>query len=562
MKKLSILAIAAACMTLNACRPAARPSGIEHVVIIGLDGLSSWGLQAAHTPCLDSLMRNGAYSYSVRAILPSVSTPNWTAMMAGVGPEGTGAVNNSFVNGELAFPYVAMTPTKKFPTIFRVIREQRPDAVMGSIHNWEEFVNMYEKELLDLDENYEEDADVAAASAAYIKEKKPNFMFCYFTDPDHTMHGKGHLSPAYLDIVETLDGYVRTIVDAVRDAGIADKTVFMLMSDHGGLFYAHGGNSHEELATPFIFCGKGVKKDYLIKQQMYRYDLAADIAYALGVTSPQQWVGRPTRAAYEGFDEPTGLWPSADILPSPAFITKEINETFTYGGLWIDEPATVRLDTRPDAQGEVRYTTDQTEPSPASALYAAPFALEKPARVRAKLFGSNGESVSVAAEYRIADTKAGNGLAYKVYHCPEASAMPSLAGRTPVAQGTCYEFGFHTPENRGQMPLNEALLPYKDHIAVAFEGWIEIDTDNLYDFILWTTGGSKLFIDNEMIVNNRSNDHSGNSGQIELTKGRHRIRIEYFHNDQATGSILIASYEASGMAKRLIPAEKLFLSSK
>ena len=559
MKKVFLLLIAI-CMVISSCQQTDHPKGIEHVVIIGLDGLSSWGLQVSHTPCMDSLMQNGAYSFAVRTILPSVSTPNWATMMAGVGPEGTGATDNSWVNGALNFPYVAMTPEKRFPTIFRIIREQKPNAVMGCIHNWRGFENMYEKEILDLDENYNEDAEVAQKSAAYIKEKKPDFMFCYFTDPDHTMHGKGHLSPAYLDIVATLDGYVQTIVNAIHEAGIADKTVIMLMSDHGGIFYAHGGNTYEELCTPFIFCGKGVKKNYHIKQQMYRFDMAADIAFVLGLTPPQQWVGRPTKAAYEGFDEPANWWPSADVLPSPAFITKEINETFLYGGLWVDEPAVLNIAMRPDTKGDIRYTLDLSAPTLASTLYTQPVKLNKPGGVKAKIFGQTGESMMVEAQYRMADTKAGNGLKYTLYHCPDQQTMPSFAGLKPVNQGTCYEFGFHTPENRTTMPLNEAIAAFQNRIAVLYEGWIEIDADADYEFGLWSTGGSKLYIGNELIVNNRSNGHTGASGGIALTKGRHPIRVEFFHNDQATGSILNATYEARGMQKRLIPAEKLFLN--
>jgi hypothetical protein len=559
MKKTVFITAAIACMALNACRQAEHPRGIEHVVVIGLDGMSTWGLLAARTPCMDSLMQHGARSFSVRTILPSVSTPNWTAMLSGVGPEGTGAINNSWKNGVLSFPYVAMTPEKRFPNIFRIIREQQPDAVMGCIHNWRGFANMYEKELLDLDAYCSQDAEVARQSAAYIKEKKPNLMFCYFSDPDHTMHGKGHLSPAYLDAIATLDGYVRTIVDAVHDAGIADRTVIMLMSDHGGLFYAHGGNSHEELATPFIFSGKGVKKNYQIRQQMYRYDLAADIAFALGLTAPQQWTGRPTRPAYAGFEEPANLRPGADVLPSPAFITREINETFVYGGLWVDAPATLTLRLRPDAEGDIRYTLDGTEPAVTSALYTAPVTLDRPAVVKAKVYGRTGESLTVSGEYRIADTKAGNGLHFTLYHCPDASAMPTFNGLKPAARGTCSEFGFHTPENAGITPLNEAIAACDDHIAVSFDGWIEIDRDNEYNFELWSTGGSKLYIGDEPIVNNRDNGHSGNTGKIELKKGRHPIRIEFFHNDGATGSILIASYGSPDMPKQMIPAQKLFL---
>ena len=559
MKKV-FLAIVAVCIMMNACQQTDYPKGIEHVVIIGFDGLSSWGLQAAHTPCMDSLMQNGAYSYSVRSILPSVSTPNWAAMMAGVGPEGTGAIDNSWKNGALSFPYVAMTAEKKFPTIFRIIREQKPDAVMGCIHNWRSFTNMYEPELLDLDEDYSEDADVALQSAAYIKEKKPDFMFCYFTDPDHTMHGKGHLSPDYLDIVETLDGYANTIVRAIHEAGIADKTLIILTSDHGGIFYAHGANTYEELNTPIIFSGKGVKKNYRIRQLIYRFDFAADVAFALGLTPPQQWVGRPTKAAYEGFDEPANLWPSAEVLPSPAFITKEINETFIYGGLWVDEPATVTIATRPDTEGDIRYTLDGTEPTTSSLRYTTPVKLDKPGVVKAKIYGKTGESMTVEGQYRMADTQAGNGLKYTLYHCPECQSMPaSFSGLKPVSQGTCYEFGFHTPENRGQMPLNEAIKPFDNRIAVVYEGWIEIDADNEYEFNIWSTGGSKLYIGSELIVNNRSNGHSGNTGAIALKKGRHPIRVEFFHIDQATGSILNVYYEARRMPKMLVPAEKLFI---
>ncbi|GHV52134.1 hypothetical protein FACS1894181_14940 [Bacteroidia bacterium] len=286
-------------------------------------------------------------------------------------------------------------------------------------------------------------------------------MFCYFTDPDHTMHSKGQLSPEYIRIIETLDGYVQTIVDAIHEAGIADNTVIMLMSDHGGLFLAHGGNSHEELLTPFIFSGKGVKKNYLIKQTIYRYDLAADIAFALGLTPPRQWVGRPTKPAYEGFDEPANLWKSANVLASPAFITKEVNENFTYGGLWVDAPATVNIQTRPDTKGKIRYTTDQTEPIWTSSLYTAPFTVEKTSVVQARVFSQNGESLTVSDQYRIADSKAGNGLNYAVYHCPEAKTMPSFGNLKPVATGTVYEFGFHTPENVKSTDLLGAISPHK-----------------------------------------------------------------------------------------------------
>ncbi|MDR1938001.1 MAG: alkaline phosphatase family protein [Tannerellaceae bacterium] len=557
MKKI-IAATIVSCFLLTGCQENKYPSGIEHIVVIGIDGMSSFGLKAAHTPCMDSLMRNGAYSFTVRCILPSVSTPNWNAMLSGVGPEGTGAVDNSWIDGAMSFPYVAMNEECRFPNIFRIIREQKPDAEMGAIYQWNDFGNMFDKGLMNKSESYPTALETAQKTAAYIVDKKPDMTFVHLDDVDGVGHNAGHMSPAYLKSIEEADTYVRIIVDAIHEAGIAGKTLIMLTSDHGGLFYAHGGNAYEELNTPFIFSGKNVKKNYLIRQQIYRYDLAADIAFAFGLTPPQQWTGRPTKPAYIGFDEPENLWKSADVLPPPAFITKEINQNFMYGGLWVDAPATVDIRTQFETDGEIHYTTDRTEPTKESPLYTAPFTIEKSSWIQARVFGKHGASTKVSAQYRIADSRAGNGLDYAVYHCPDASFMPSFENRKPVATGTCYEFGFHTPENTEHSGLNTAVGQYKDHIGVIFNGWIQIDTDDAYTFTLWSTGGSKMFIGNELIVNNRGNGHSGNTGEIELKKGFYPIKIEIFHNDAAAGTILIASYEAQGIPKQIIPGSKLF----
>ena len=49
---------------------------IEHVVIIGVDGMSPDGIQKAETPNMDKLMQNGAYTFHARDVLPSSSSQN------------------------------------------------------------------------------------------------------------------------------------------------------------------------------------------------------------------------------------------------------------------------------------------------------------------------------------------------------------------------------------------------------------------------------------------------------------------------------------------------------
>ena len=116
------------------------------------------------------------------------------------------------------------------------------------------------------------------------------------------------MSSAYLRGIEEADGWVRTITDAVAQAGIAGRTMIMVVSDHGGVHHGHGDAAWEEITVPFIFCGAGIKENYEIRQQIYVFDLAATVAFALGLDIPHEWTGRPVRAAFKGFDEPANRW--------------------------------------------------------------------------------------------------------------------------------------------------------------------------------------------------------------------------------------------------------------
>ena len=71
-------------------------SGVNHVVIIGCDGMSPDGIQKAKTPSMDSLMRRGAYTLRARGVMPTSSSPNWASMIMGAGPEQHGITSNGW----------------------------------------------------------------------------------------------------------------------------------------------------------------------------------------------------------------------------------------------------------------------------------------------------------------------------------------------------------------------------------------------------------------------------------------------------------------------------------
>lgn len=61
--------------------------------------------------------------------------------------------------------------------------------------------------------------------------------------------------------MEQLDGYIARIVEVVKKAGMYDEAIFIITSDHGGIEKGHGGIAPEEINTPFVIFGKGIKKD-------------------------------------------------------------------------------------------------------------------------------------------------------------------------------------------------------------------------------------------------------------------------------------------------------------
>ena len=54
----------------------------------------------------------------------------------------------------------------------------------------------------------------------------------------------------------------------------------------------------DEMLSPFIVYGKGVKKGFEITDAMMQYDVPATVAYILGLKMPQVWVGRPMLSAF------------------------------------------------------------------------------------------------------------------------------------------------------------------------------------------------------------------------------------------------------------------------
>ena len=281
----------------------------KHVILIGIDGWAAEAIRRAPAediPNIRSLMDNGSWTLSKRSVMPSASAINWASMFNGLPTEQHGFDKWNSTHGTI--PSTTDNGHGIPPTIFTILRQQHPKAESGCIYDWDcigaltdtlamnyhYFIKTYRGKnvLVETD-------DYAALGAKYIKEKLPELLVFYFGSLDNAGHTYGWYGPEYMAQMKKIDGGVGILIDALKQAGIYDDTVVIMSADHGGTGKGHGKFTILELETPFIVCGKGIKKGYEFPEAMMQYDTAAIAADILGLKIPEDWRGRPIKSIYK-----------------------------------------------------------------------------------------------------------------------------------------------------------------------------------------------------------------------------------------------------------------------
>lgn len=191
------------------------------------------------------------------------------------------------------------------------------------------------------------------------------------------------------------------------------------------------------------------------------------------------------------------------------------------------------------------FTLDGSEPDTLSRLYTKAFYISKPAELRAKAFKKGYEtSFTSASHFNFVDPSA-NGLSVDYYE-GAWKKLPDFSKLPVVKKGVAYEFSL------------EKIVSAKDQFGLIFEGNLRIEKGGSYDFFVLSNDGSRLFIDNNLVVDN-DGSHSADSeksGKIVLTEGLHPIKLQYF---QAGGGMFLnVLYTGPGVDKQKVPATAIF----
>lgn len=243
----------------------------RHVVVICVDGLPAYLFDDpnASMPTIRRLAAAGTRAAGMKVSNPSVTWPNHTSLTTGVRPEKHGVLFNGVLERVGPGLPVKVNPRKDksdlvhAETIYDVLHEA---GLTTSAINWpctrnsstiaDNFPDVPEA----LDHTTPKliaemkaagiltDADIQGFSKLgtpardhiwtravchTIRERKPSLVLFHPLNVDAVHHRYGPQTPAGYTAVAYADTLVREVVNAVEDAGILDRTTFLIVSDHG-----------------------------------------------------------------------------------------------------------------------------------------------------------------------------------------------------------------------------------------------------------------------------------------------------------------------------------------
>lgn len=381
-----ILLIFSVCLMLQSCRTSTDEEPAPMVILIGIDGMSNPGLQRASTPNIDELIRQGATSLSTRAVMPTISGPNWASHLLGAGPVQHGVTMNGWTPAT-----TILTPTETdeqgfFPSVFSVIREQDPGAVTGFVYDWKDLGYIFDTEKISKVAYTGSHHESIEVITPWIIEQQPDFTFIYMGYPDEVGHEYKWESEEFIRSLGEVDGVLGILFDVLKEAGLFDQTIFIVASDHGGIDYGHGGVSMEEVVIPWIISGPGTIRDKLIEQPNDVFNTASTIIHLLGLEQPYSWIGRPVSGAFS--DDPMSEANQRSYVPRPfSNIQDKISSKADTLAFFVEQEDLT-----------IRYTLNGEQPGKESAPYTGPLILTDDSKVKAAAFDGDNMSEVVAVK--------------------------------------------------------------------------------------------------------------------------------------------------------------------
>jgi len=286
------------CVTVCVATLATAAEPVKKVIFFGIDGCRWDAVEAAETPNLDRLVKDGYFAVGTEILAPretpgdTVSGPGWSNLLCGVWPDKHGVVDNSFKGSNY----------KEYPHFFARVKEVQPNAVTASFSNWGP---IKDRILSAADEVYTEDAHGAVAYIAadtratdacidVLRTKQPDVVMLYQGQVDETGHAKGFhpTVPEYRQAIERVDANIGSVLQTIRDRSTfaQEDWLVIVATDHGGLGTNHGGGRKiDEIRRTFLIVSGPSARKGRTEAPTYQVDVVATALSHLGIAPKPEW---------------------------------------------------------------------------------------------------------------------------------------------------------------------------------------------------------------------------------------------------------------------------------
>ncbi len=165
-----------------------------------------------------------------------------------------------------------------------------------------------------------------------------------------------HMTAMYDSEIRWTDSQLSRLFAGMREMGLADNTLFILIADHGEEFMQHGdwGHAHnlyqQALHIPLILTGPGIEPGTVTPQNVGQYDLLPTVLEYLGI---------PVPGHVEGINI-LGEIPLDRVIPSSGVMADTSSAACLQGSmkvLWFVEPDSSETFNLADDPGEMNMLT-------------------------------------------------------------------------------------------------------------------------------------------------------------------------------------------------------------
>ena len=277
-------------LVLFACAACARRETHPPVIVISIDTLRADHVSARTTPHIDALSRDGAVFRNAWSHSP-LTLPSHLSMFTGMLPPEHGVRDNAGYRFDPA----------THPTLASVLRAngyrtgaavsayvlRAATGVATGFDDYDDAIGIVDGAPVGALQRSGDVTEKIAERWIAAQSEKPFFFFLHLYEP-HTPY-----TPTYDADVAHADAIVGTFLDFLRQRGLYDRAVIVLLSDHGEGLMDHGEQEHgvllyrESLQVPLIVKPAGAREHREVNSPVALIDVMPTVLELAGCPAPR-----------------------------------------------------------------------------------------------------------------------------------------------------------------------------------------------------------------------------------------------------------------------------------